>query len=522
MALAPATWRRAASSATGQRATGQGLFAAVARWASRVLWLWPALLTFAFGCYHLGRPELWRDELWSWSLAAEPVGTLVAKVSVFNPAQLAYELGLHYWITVFGDSARSMRLPSVLMMAAAAAVVTVFGVRLAGTRAGLLAGLIFALVPSVSRFAQEVRYYAPQVLTVMLASLLLVRALDAPADRRRAARRWVARRWVARRWVAYAACVAVVGYVDIVALAVLAAHAAWAILRWCEERDLRVLWFAPAAAAGVAACLPVVSGGLSAAGNQVGWIPRPGVGVDELTGFTWNLFFSEPVAAAVLVLGLLAWTSWRPSAVAASLAVLPVLAVWLLSQGPDSYFFPRYLLYTLAGWAILAGMGLSRIHWPQAAACVLAIAVLGASDQQLIRQKGAHDSASYPADAGPADAGNGYYLDYAGIAGEIGEDARPGDALVYPVNQWQMIGAGIRYYLPGDLRRGTPLPGQVTVTEPQSRVWVVAGGHQSNPYRFLNKGYTRALRHYTLAGTWHRRGLTVFLLADPDAAARAG
>jgi mannosyltransferase len=488
MTLAPATRSREASSAIRE-----GQFAAATRWASRVPWLWPALLTLAFGCYHLDRPELWRDELWSWSFAAEPVRTLIARLSVFNPAQLAYELGLHYWIAAFGDSVRSMRLPSVLMMAAAAGVVTVFGIRLAGTRAGLNGGLIFALVPSVSRFAQEVRYYAPQLLTVMVASVLLMRALEAPA---------------ARRWVAYGACVAVVGYVDIVALAVLAAHAAWVVLRWCEERDVRLLWFMPAAAAGVAACLPIVSGGLSAAGNQVGWIPQPGVGVDELTGFTWNLFFSEPVAAAVLVLGLLAWTAWRPAAVAAALAVLPVLAVWLLSQGPDSYFFPRYLLYTLAGWAILAGMGLSRIQPPQAAACVLAIAVLGASDQQMIRQKGAHDWPVYPSGVG-----NGYYLDYAGIASTIGQGARPGDGLIYPVNQWEMIGAGIRYYLPGDLRRGTPLPGQVTVGNPQSRVWVVAGGHQSNPYRFLNKGYVDALRHYPLAGTWHRRGLTVFLLA---------
>jgi hypothetical protein len=31
----------------------------------RVPWLWPALLTLLLGLYQLGRPELWRDELWS-------------------------------------------------------------------------------------------------------------------------------------------------------------------------------------------------------------------------------------------------------------------------------------------------------------------------------------------------------------------------------------------------------------------------------------------------------------------------
>jgi mannosyltransferase len=31
----------------------------------RVPWLWPTLLTLLLGLYQLGRPELWRDELWS-------------------------------------------------------------------------------------------------------------------------------------------------------------------------------------------------------------------------------------------------------------------------------------------------------------------------------------------------------------------------------------------------------------------------------------------------------------------------
>src|SRR6185312_2573237 len=53
--------------------------------------------------------------------------------------------------------------------------------RLAGARAGLVAGLVFALVPSVSRFAQEVRFYALATLVATLATLLLLRALDRPS-----------------------------------------------------------------------------------------------------------------------------------------------------------------------------------------------------------------------------------------------------------------------------------------------------------------------------------------------------
>jgi hypothetical protein len=38
--------------------------------AMRVPWLWPTLLTLLLGIYQLGRPELRRDELWSWSFAS--------------------------------------------------------------------------------------------------------------------------------------------------------------------------------------------------------------------------------------------------------------------------------------------------------------------------------------------------------------------------------------------------------------------------------------------------------------------
>ena len=50
----------------------------VLRRASRVPWCWPALLTLALGFYQIGRPELWRDELASWSLAARPLSGLIA------------------------------------------------------------------------------------------------------------------------------------------------------------------------------------------------------------------------------------------------------------------------------------------------------------------------------------------------------------------------------------------------------------------------------------------------------------
>ena len=90
----------------------------LARRVMRMPWLWPSLLTLLLGCYQVDRPELWRDELWSWSFAAMPGHALVTSASKSNPAELTYDLVLHYWMAAFGDSVLAMRLLSVLAMEA--------------------------------------------------------------------------------------------------------------------------------------------------------------------------------------------------------------------------------------------------------------------------------------------------------------------------------------------------------------------------------------------------------------------
>src|SRR5271169_5967969 len=209
MTVADYSRERLGTAPPGQNGTGipasKTAFDDLADQAARLPWAWPALLTLALGFYQMGRPELWRDELASWSFASRPVSNLIASARQTGATQLAYYLLLHVWMAAFGDSADAMRSLSVLAMAAAAACVTLVGRRLAGARAGLIAGLVFALVPSVSRFAQEVRFYAPAVLVATLATLLLLRALDRPT---------------ALRWLGYAACLALLGYIDLVALSV--------------------------------------------------------------------------------------------------------------------------------------------------------------------------------------------------------------------------------------------------------------------------------------------------------------
>jgi len=491
--------------------------------AARVPWCWPALLTLVLGLYQMGRPELWRDELASWSFASRPVSSLIASARHTGATQLAYYLLLHVWMAAFGDSVDAMRSLSVLAMAAAAACVALVGRRLAGARAGLISGLVFALVPSVSRFAQEVRFYAPAVLVATLATLLLLRALDQPS---------------ARRWLGYATCLALIGYVDLVALSVVAGHAAGAALRWWRDRDQRQLWFVLAAAGGLAACLPLVVVGSAQARNQIMWIPRPGLDLTDFAFFGRNLFYSTSVAAALIILAVMAWAvAWQEAAFMTAVAVAPVAAVWLVSQGSYSVFFPRYLLFTVGAWAILAGIGLSRLDARIAAAAVLVIAVLAAGNQQVIRERGAHSWPSYPVGYG------GSYLDYAGAAAFVARQAKAGDGIVYQSEEhqqsWLMIGYGLQYYLARDMPNGVPVPRELFIAETaaraaslypvpcrhpaaclgaEPRIWIVGSGYEKSPYQAVTPAQAALLRpRYRLSGVKHVQSLTVFLLTRAPA-----
>lgn len=500
--------------------------AGLAALAARLVWAWPALFMLLVGGYRVTRPELWRDELSSWSFATRPAGELVRIVRHSNASQLGYYLLLHYWMAVCGDSVLAMRALSVLAMTGAAACVTLVGRRLAGPRAGLLAGLVFALVPSVSRFAQETRFYALQVLVAMVATLFLLRAIERPSP---------------RRWVAYAVCVALLGYVDLVALCLLAGHLAGVAIRWWQDRDWRLACFVPAGLVGCLACAPMAAVGLGQAVSQVGWIPRPGLALSAFSFFGRNLFYSTSAAAALIIIGVLAWAvAWRAAAFASCVAVAPVIAVWVVSQGPVSYFYPRYLLLTVGAWAILAGIALSKLDARVAAAAVLVFGVLGAGDQRVLREPGAHSWAQYPLSPGTG------YWDFAGAARILAARVRPGDGVAYPAVEvrWQMVDVGVDYYLSRDLPVPR-MPREVFVSRSAAslgavysslclhpagcldgarRVWVVSSGRDRHPWRQLTPAETAALRpHYRVHLAGRVRGITIFLLtrAEPRARARA-
>jgi mannosyltransferase len=405
-----------------------------------------AVLTLALCLWRLDGPVLWRDELATWTASRRSLPELFAMLGNIDATAGAYYTFMHGWTAVFGDSAVSLRLPAALAMAGTAACVAALARREFGAHAGLAAGLVFALVPSVSRYGQEARAYGFTCLTVAVSTLLLARALDRPERR--------------RRWAAYAATVPLIGLWHLVASAALAGHAAWVIV---EHRRARGP-FALSVVAGLAPLAPVFAVAAGQRERQIEWIPRPEL--DAVQTLLPRMAASGPVAAALIVLAVGAWTGQRVRRGALMaytwMALLPVAVVWIVSRaGEMSYFLPRYLLFTLPAWAVLAGAGLAVLaeRWtppgrrvPAGLLAVAVLAVLGCADQRALRSAGAHEERDYPRRATLS------WVDYAGIARVVRADLRPGDGIVYSsIDQrlWH-VDAGVEYYL-----RGEPRPADV-------------------------------------------------------------
>ncbi|MFJ8072876.1 glycosyltransferase family 39 protein [Streptomyces sp. NPDC096176] len=464
------------------------------------LWLWPVLITLAATMYKINEPVMGNDELATWEVARRSTGQIMATLHNVDAVHGTYYLFMHGWMTVFGDSPTAMRTPSALAMAAAASLVALTGRRLFGARAGLCAGLLFAIVPAVSRFGQESRGYALVVLAATLATLLLLRALDAHRS--------------AWRWGAYAACLACIGLLHLVALTIVAAHAVLVLAR-ARYTEPRVLWsFVLAAFVGTACVTPVIALGLSHDDRQLFWVPEPTLW--SLLEIGPQIFASGLCAGAVFVLAVLARSERREGLLlCAALAVLPFLEIWIASQGEVSYFRYQYALFTLPAWAMLAGAGLASVtrSGGAAIAALFLLALFALPDHEQMREQYEHDVP--------------HRVDYESAAGTIAKYHLPGDAVVFGRGYAWMLGGGVRYYLPDDkkLRETLVVPGAVRddlysmdCPDPaqclgsEKRVWVVVEGRTPAPLASIAAAQAKVLRaEFKPAGSVQHTGVTVEL-----------
>ncbi|WP_435829835.1 glycosyltransferase family 39 protein [Micromonospora costi] len=464
------------------------------RW-HRAVWLAPALLTLAVTLTGLDGAQLWRDELATWSAATRSVHDLVRLAGTIDAATGPYYLFMHGWVALAGDSVIALRLPSVLAMTGAAALTGLLGRRLAGARAGLLAGLLFAVLPGTSRYAQEARPYALATLLAVLATVLLVDALHRPG-------------W--GRWAAYAAALAALGLTHLIALTLLAAHGVAVLAARGDRRRWRwVVAVLPALL--LVAPLAYVARGQR--GRQLQWVDlvRPA----DLTTLPGGLAQSTVVGGLLVGLAALgAARLGRRALLPGTAVLLPVLLLFAAGLLVPLWV-PRYLIFVVPFGCLLAGAALAAVPLPGGLAVLVAAGLLGLPDQAALRRT--HE---WPRSAP---------IDYQGVARIVAAGQRPGDAVVYsPRHSWLFLDLGLEYNLrrdrprdallvEGPARRGDlwavecARPAECLTGVP--RVWLVVSGRHADPLTGVAGAKGDALRDgFTVTQVWQRPGLTVALL----------
>jgi mannosyltransferase len=471
----------------------------------------PAALAIAICRRDVGKREMWNDEYATWHGATLPLSDLEKLLRHTDLVHATYYLFMHVWIEFVGDSPFLLRLPSLVAMGLAAAGVALVGRRLVSTPVGLVAGTIFAVIPSISRYGQEARSYAIVTMGATFATIMLLRALE--KDTR-------------LRLVLYGLSVALVGFVHFVALTVLAAHAVL-ILKVTRPNEARRWRVAETAGIALLAVIPLLALA-SHQSSSISWIKADTAAVKT---FPEGVFKSAPVTGVIIVLALLGTIFLLVSRRPGDRAVAAMLATWALVPPIFCYvsfsvlhlFLPRYVLFILPAWSILAAVAACRTGqvvwrhlWPLTAIVVVAVvAWVGLPAQGIVRES--------PVDGQP---------DYRGAITMVHDKLKPGDGIVYNDTFGQLSDLAreaVAYEMrdepqPRDvfLRQTAQERGSYSASEcvdskqclgSAPRLWLIYTGYSPDPFAGMSPDRVALLKlGYSVAQTYRFSGIRLVLL----------
>ncbi|MGP8301197.1 glycosyltransferase family 39 protein [Streptomyces inhibens] len=307
----------------------------------------PSGLMLLLGAWGIRRQDaIWRDEAVTYDMAHRSLADLWLTLRHVDVVHGLYYALMHAWFRVYDATLDGvfgqvigLRLPSVAAMTVAAAGVALLGQRLVGRRAGLLAGLTFACIPVVQQYAQEGRSYATVCAVVVWATYLLV--LTAARPRR-------------RLWLGYTALMLFACLLHEFACLVLPVHGAAVMLARLPRRVLRGWFLAAATVLAGLAPLAVFSTRQSA---QISWLMWP----DPVQLLTFAVLAVLGIGCARVRVCSRGPIGLR--ALGVPILLLPTLLLLLLSHVEPAYV-DRYVLYYVAGFAVLAGAALARLLRP--------------------------------------------------------------------------------------------------------------------------------------------------------------
>jgi mannosyltransferase len=466
----------------------------------------------------IGTPSYWRDEAVTLAAVQRPFGDLITMLGHTDAVHGAYYMLMWPLVHLAGSGEFVVRLPSAIAVAVAAGAVAAIGRRLISPWAGLAAGLLFAVLPAVSRYAQEARSYAIVTALATVASYLLLRTLQAaPGERRR---------WI----VGYGVSLAAMGTLNIFSFLIIPAHAVTVVLdyrRHGGDRGSRRLvggWLAAAVVSAVVGS-PALAFGWKER-HQFGWLAvnKSTTGPGTLLTLTGALLVTVAIVGVIGVALIVSWAAGLPRFRAEWPAQLAELALpWMILPPAllltASLFSPsytsRYILFCLPALALLGGAALAALRRFAGPVGLIVILIAGWSIQ--LRERG------------PA----GHFDDIRAVDQIVTANARPGDVWVYTNPNAESFPAAYSYGLaklrdigitegpdPSGTLSGTstPLPVIRERLASVSRVWVVEfNSYQAVPVmQDMNDKQIGPLMTglpFHVAKVWRARGDWVLLYA---------
>jgi mannosyltransferase len=302
-------------------------------------------VALAIRMWDLTGTDIAGDEAFSVLVAHQQPRDIVRFLNTGNNPPL-FELLLHFWMRIIGDTDRALRLlPAIL---SALTVIPVFAVatRKAGRRAGVVAASLLALSWQHVRFSHEVRAYALFGLLSGTALYLLTRCLDKPLD--------------LRNWLLLSMCNVALLYTHYLAVFAVGAQAIAGMALMDRLGRIRLLAMLVAVGTLFAPGLYVFLNRGIEVSAQGTWVPP--TDVRQLYGAI-NLMLNSRVATVLLLMTVaigtaMSWGRWASDAVRTEAwgnrAVTMVLLWWTLtylglfatSVAVLPVFIDRYLLFT--------------------------------------------------------------------------------------------------------------------------------------------------------------------------------
>lgn len=333
-------------------------------------------------------PGLWYDEIVTITMAERSWPSMLSVLTRIDAVHGLYYSIMHMWMDLVAYTPFTLRIPSVVAVAATSVTLVKLGAAQWNLTAGVVAGLVFAAIPRSLWMSTQARSYAFAALAITLAVYLLVVAIKGGAR---------------RSWVAYGVALTVAIVVFIYNVLVLPVLVAVVLMQRMPTHQIRRFWTASVIA--VATSAPLILMAVNQRG-QIGWINRVTLSraitapyyafldgtSNILAAAAWVVVF----ATAFLLTLLAIRRAGMPARTLNSGAALVLIGGWaslpmvaLLAAGAlASLYYDTYLSISVPALALLIGSGVAAIgsKMAHATAVILAVALLAYQPWDFFRQ----------------------------------------------------------------------------------------------------------------------------------------